>query len=135
MIYEFFCDECNRTQVVTTKAFQPPNHPYCCGRQTRRIYSAQIDTSGCKDHDFVPEDKRVFDSVQPMSGEKKGRIFSKHIDDRRKLLRDGGNKGDFRHTHSVPADLYHAKIKETGDKRYWDDPKNVERHKSCRVDS
>jgi hypothetical protein len=37
-------------------------------------------------------------------------------------------------THQIPAALHAAKIRETGDRQYWDDPKNRNRHKSCRVD-
>lgn len=99
----------------------------------RRLYGAVIDTTGCKDHDFIPPDKRVFDSVQTMSGVRKGKLFTQHVENRRKELREG-NHGDFRQTHSVPADLYHGKIKETGDKEYWSDPANMRRHESCRVD-
>jgi hypothetical protein len=99
----------------------------------RRLYNAQIDTSGCKDHDFVPETQRVADTVQPFSGEKKGRLFSKRIDERRKFNRANPGR-EIRHTHSVPADLYHGKIKETGDKEYWSDPANMKKHESCRVD-
>ncbi len=99
----------------------------------RRLYGAIIDTTGCKDHDFIPQDKRVFDSVQTASGERKGKLFTDHINRKRSELREG-NRGDFRQTHSVPADLYHGKIKETGDKEYWSDPANMRRHSSCRVD-
>ena len=34
----------------------------------------------------------------------------------------------------IPAALYHGKIKQTGDRSYWDNPKNRNRHKSCKVD-
>ncbi len=66
-------------------------------------------------------------------GEKKERLFHKRIKERRAALKDG-NKGTIKHTHSVPTELYHGKIKQTGDKNYWRDPKNLAKHKSCKVD-
>lgn len=36
-------------------------------------------------------------------------------------------------TNSIPADLYHGKIRETGDRHYWDSPKNRKRHKSTEI--
>lgn len=135
MIYEFTCDECELTIGFVCAAFKPVEKANCpeCGFEMRRVYGARIDTTGCKDHDFIPHDKRVYDDVQTMSGEKKGRIFTKHVNERRKLLREG-NRGDIRQTHSVPSDLFHGKIRETGDKDYWSDPANMKRHESCRVD-
>lgn len=138
MIYEFVCDGCGDIFTVDGPAFTPPVElPQCYdhgGFEMRRLYSAQIDTSGCKDHDFIPETQRVADTVQPFSGEKKGRIFSERINERRKTYAQDGQRGEIRHTHSVPADLYHGKIKETGDKQYWNDPANMKKHESCRVD-
>lgn len=135
VIYEFRCEQCGKIKAVEARAFEPPKPEICmiCHYQTIRIYAAQIDTSGCKDHDFIPPDKRVYDSVQSLTGERKGKLFTDHVTNRRKELREG-NHGDFRQTHSVPADLYHGKIKETGDKEYWSDPANMRRHESCRVD-
>ena len=52
---------------------------------------------------------------------------------RRQLAESGNRKSTFRHTHSVPVELYHGKIKQTGDKNYWNDPKNLNRHKSSEV--
>jgi len=94
----------------------------------------QIDTSGCRDHDDIPPGKRVARSTSPRSAVKEEALFQRHIEDRRKVLRDGGNRGSFRHTHSVPADLYHGKIRETGDKNYWSDPANLRKHNTCKVD-
>jgi hypothetical protein len=95
-----------------------------------------LDTSNCKDADFIPQDKRIVENVMGRTKAKamlKEKKFREAISLRRKLLADGGNRGGFRHTHSVPADLFHGKIKETGDKNYWSEQRNVERHKSCKV--
>lgn len=93
-----------------------------------------LNTSACRDHDFIPHEKRVFDD-QDLRGEaSKEKSFEKHVQHRRRLVRDAGSGKDFRMSHSVPADLYHGKIRETGDEDYWNDPANLRRHKSCEVD-
>jgi hypothetical protein len=33
----------------------------------------------------------------------------------------------------VPAELYHGKIRETGDKDYWSDKRNLEQHTDTKV--
>lgn len=94
-----------------------------------------IDTSACKDHNFIPHQKRVASSWDRGSEEKIEGQFKKHIEQRRSEIRDaGGQRGSIKQTHAVPAHLYHGKIKETGDKNYWQDPKNLNRHSECRVD-
>jgi len=102
-----------------------------------RVYDCQIDTSGCKDHDFIPEASRVIETDRDYdrsTGVRKEVAFKKAIKKRRAALANGGNKGAFKHTTSVPAEMYHGKIKETGDPAYWDDKKNRDRHKGCKVD-
>jgi hypothetical protein len=136
MIYEFICD-CGETQALDLPAFSAPNHPFCvkgCRGIMRRIFGASIDTTGCKDHSYIPEKDRVYDPHRTVSAEKQERLFHERIKEKRKQHRDGGNRGSFRHSHSIPADLHHGKIRETGDKNYWDDPKNMSRHSDCRVD-
>lgn len=91
-------------------------------------------TAACRDHDYIPPEKRVFDPMQPRSEVAKERAFEKHITFRRRLVREAGSGTDFRMRYSIPADLYHGKIRETGDPNYWDDPVNLRRHKSCEVD-
>jgi hypothetical protein len=91
-------------------------------------------TAACRDHDFIPHDKRVIDPMNFKGEVTKEREFEEHIQKRRRLVRDAGSGKDFRMSHSVPADLFHGKIRETGDENYWDDPTNLRRHKSCEVD-
>lgn len=111
-----------------------------CGKRMHRDWRTDIpmiDTSMCRDHNHVPVGKRVARNANGMSqrqAAKEEKKFDDHIRERRSLLADGGNKGSFRHTHSVPADLYHGKIKETGDKDYWRDSTNMRKHKDCKVD-
>lgn len=116
----------------------PPEMIECgCGHAMHRDWQADapmIDTSACRDHDDIPHEKRVARSTTPRSAAREEARFQQHIQGRRKALADGGNRGSIRHTHSVPADLFHGKIKETGDKNYWQDPANLKRHKSTKVD-
>lgn len=135
MIYEYVCDGCERTFVMDCPPFEPGYPPECRKHGVmRRLFGAQIDTSGCRDHSFIPEKDRVFDPHRTVSAEKAERQFHERIQQKRKENRDGGNRGLFRQSHSIPADLHHGKIKETGDKHYWEDPKNMSRHTDCEVD-
>lgn len=140
MIYPFECEPCGITFTADCEAFTPPPAPKCasCGELMTRIYGCYIDTSGCRDHDHIPESKRVVRSGSITSGRnvnavREERRFQKHIDQRRQLYKERGQNPEFQHTHSVPADLYHGKIRETGDANYWDNPKNLARHSSTKV--
>lgn len=136
MIYPFECDACGKRLEVQSRPLHPPRPPWCCGDTMRRIYGCAIDTSKCRDASHIPDAKRVVRSGLIRGGSldaaAEERRFRRHIDNRRKELA-GQQRGSIRHTHSVPADLYHGKIRETGDARYWDDPANVQRHKDCKV--
>ena len=138
MIYAFNCDYCNSYTELDARAFHPPKAPACeCGMEMQRAYGCHIDTSGCKDVDFVPEKFRtpVSESANltPAQTAAIERRHQKHTEQTRRDL-VGGNRGAQRLTHQIPAALHAAKIKETGDPKYWDDPKNRNRHKSTRVD-
>jgi hypothetical protein len=141
MIYAFNCDYCNSYVELSARAFHPPKAPLCseCGMQTYRSYGCHIDTAGCKDHDEIPEGQRVqYGGERNISkGQAAGieAAHQRHNDQTRRDLADGGNRGALRKTHQIPAALFHGKIKQTGDRNYWDDPKNRNRHKSTRVDS
>ena len=140
MNYDFHCYTCELEKTLDARAFHPPSAPSCpsCNCLMDRVFGCEIDTSGCKDVDDVPEMKSVsYGGEANISRGQAAAIEAKHqqgITERRKDLRDGGNRGSIRQTMQIPAPLYHSKIKQTGDKKYWDDPKNRNRHKSCKVD-
>lgn len=139
MRYDFKCDGCGFQTHVDRRAFHPPREVECnlCGDQMRRVFGCQIDTTGCKDHGFIPEESRVVETdydYNKRRGVSKEVAFDRAIKKRRSMLADGGNRGSFRHVNSVPAELYHGKIRETGDKNYWSDPKNMARHNNTKVD-
>lgn len=138
MIYPFHC-ECGESVELDAKAFHPPKAPDCeCGLQMDRTYGCNIDVSGCKDPDDVAPEHRVSVSQERnLSNSQARRIEAqagRKIAQTRRDIADGGNKGLQRMTHQIPAALHAAKIKETGDRNYWDNPKNLKRHKSCKVD-
>lgn len=140
MIYEFECLCCEGVVDLDAKAFHPPKAPRCpaCELTMQRVYGCRIDTSSCKDPDDVaPEHRTSVSQERNLSARQANAIEKRHqkgITQTRRDLADGGNKGDRRMTHQVPAALHAAKIKETGDRNYWNDPKNRNRHKSCKVD-
>ncbi len=139
MIYPFACYDCDTRCNIDARAFHPPKAPLCnCGEAMDRVYGCNIDTSGCKDPDDVaPEHRTSVSQERNLTAAQSARIEKKHSDkisQTRRDLADGGNKGARRMTHQIPAALHAAKIKESGDRNYWDDPKNRNRHKSCKVD-
>lgn len=139
MRYNYKC-ECGCRQTINGSiSVGPPASVVCesCHEEMDRDWKADapnIDTSNCRDADAIPIEKRVERGMGSMnSGDREERRFQDHINETRKGIADGGNRGQMKMTHSVPADLYHGKVRETGDKSYWKDPKNLAKHKSCKV--
>ena len=56
----------------------------------------------------------------------------KHVERLRETAPKRRGKHGMRVVASMPVELYHGKLKQ--DKRYWDDPNNVRRHKEFLVD-
>lgn len=143
MIYTFKCSCGAKTEIQRTIAEGPPPSVRCsingCGGKAVRDWQSDapmIDTSACKDHSSVRADKQVRSRWdRNKSPERVENEFKQHIQKRRSQIRDaGGQRGPLKQTHAVPAHLYHGKIKESGDKDYWSDPKNLNRHTECKVD-
>lgn len=140
MIYTFKCSQGHVTERQAPISEGPPASVTCwCRLSAERDWQADapmIDTSACRDHDFIPETHRVASNdgfgIGKAKAAKRVDAYKQHIAAKREQLRDG-NKGSIKQTHAVPADLYHGKIRETGDKAYWQDQKNLDRHKSCKV--
>ncbi len=144
MIYTFKCLDCGDVHEVSVSIQFGPPPSVRCGKcrhlpEMQRDWQADapmIDTSGCRDHNDIPEGKRVLSAFDQGSPERVEHQFKKHIEKRRTQIRDaGGQRGSIKQTHAVPAHLYHGKIKETGDANYWSDPKNLDRHRECKVDN
>ncbi len=139
MNYHFTCDECGVVSIEVARPFHPPQKATCvCGASMRRVFGCQINTAGCQDADDIPPDQSIaYGGGANITAGQARNIERKHerqLHETRKVIADGGNRGSFKMTHQIPAQLFHGKIKQTGDKNYWDDPKNMNRHKSCKVD-
>lgn len=140
MIYEFRCYPCELDNQVDSRPFRPPSPPTClsCGELMDRVFGCEINTAGCQDVDHIPEKDRIacggtHANLTPGQATALEAKHQAHIEKTRRELADGGNRGSIRKTQSIPAALYHGKIKQTGDRHYWDDPKNRNRHKSTKV--
>jgi len=141
MNYQFECESCESSVVIDAKPFHPPIHPLCpvCGFGMDRVYGCMIDTSGCRDHDEIPPDKRVLGPQVKAPTEAQAtkieRAYHEDLKRKREIRGDprARRSGENVMTHSIPAHLHHGKVRETGDKHYWDDPKNLNRHKNWRI--
>jgi hypothetical protein len=143
VIYTFKCSKGHRTEVSRSIAEGPPSDGFrcshaVCGRKVRRDWqndAPMLDTSACKDHSYVPPEKRVASRWDRGTPDRVEQQFKQHVEGRRREIRDaGGQRGNLKQTHAVPAHLYHGKIRETGDKNYWSDPKNLAKHTECKVE-
>lgn len=136
MIYSYKCECGEQRSVSRSMAEGPPKSLECsCGEAMIRDWLSDlpmVDTSNCRDHNFIPPQHRTISSHDRGTPTQIENQFRSHIKNRRDQLKDG-NRGSIKHTMSVPAHLYHGKIKETGDKNYWNDTKNLSRHKDCKV--
>ena len=144
MIYTFTCKKCGDEQLMLP-ASECDSRPACtrCGRMMTRNFGAdwqslQINTQGCKDHDNVPETKRTAPNlgigISKSEARRRERAYAADVQKKRDVAEAaGGNRGSQRMEMSVPTELYHSKIRQTGDKSYWKDPKNRDRHKAWKV--
>lgn len=143
-IYSYICDNCEHTEEQYGSIHRVPPWtqvcPVCKHHALRRDLLAdrtQISTVGCSggsDPDDIPPEYRVTDTplegTSAAKGAKMERLYQKDIEAKRRAKRKGA---PMEMTNSIPAELYHGKIRQTGDKNYWDDPKNRKRHKSTEV--
>lgn len=91
---------------------------------------ARMGIHGCDDPDEIPEEFQYRHPGRTGSGsaeERREARYTERLRERARTTEDG------RLGHSIPMELYYGKIRQTGDKRYWQDPKNVRRHKEWRV--
>ena len=136
MNYSFRCPGKHTFDVEASIHDGPPARPRCgkCGRAGERVWTVPyIATS--TDPDQVAEKFRVTEDTAlgtpKAAAIRKEKAYARHVAE----LRAAGQRKDapMRMTHSVPTELFHGKIKESGDKAYWSDPKNLEKHRSCKV--
>lgn len=142
MIYTFKCECGAGEDVYATIAVGPPKTVRCfrCKKTMQRDWQADapmLDTSACRDHNKIAQQKRVAQNdgagMTKGKAERLERAYGRDIAEKRKINEAGKGHGRTKMTHSIPAELYHGKIRETGDNSYWKDKKNVERHKEWSV--
>lgn len=145
MIYSFRCLFCQETVQLTLPVSKCESHPPCptCKQAMQRDFMAdwktmQVNTQGCKDHDNVPAAKRTAPNlgqgITPREARRRERAYAAAVQQKREVAEAaGGNRGSQRMAMSVPTELFHSKIRETGDRAYWKDPKNRARHKNWRI--
>jgi len=138
--YTFSCDRCEDLTVLRRSFELGPNAfcPCACGGILTHNFLAdagtvEFDTAACRDHNFIKREKRVYRPGTQADAGRKEAAYASHVKQRRAALADGGNKGKIKQTMAIPADLYHGKVRETGDKNYWADKKNVARHSDFKV--
>lgn len=140
MIYTFTCPE-HGDQLIHLPIGQHKAPQTCseCGASMERNFLADwktvhVNTSGCRDHNEVPFHAQVqphHGHVSKRAAEKLEAAYAQHISEQRKAVRR--TPGRLRKTHSMPAELVFGKIRETGDKHYWDDPANRDKHKEFKL--
>lgn len=144
MIYTFTCKKCGDEQLSLPVDLCDSKPPCTrCGRKMSRNFGAdwgtlQFNTQSCKDHDEVPAAKRtapnLAEGISPAEARRRERAYERDVRRKREVAEAaGGNQGSHRMAMSVPTELYHGKIRQTGDKHYWKDPKNRARHKAWKV--
>lgn len=145
MRYSFSCPK-HGTVQLSLPVSECESKPPCptCKKAMRRNFGAdwetlQINTQSCADHDEVPAMKRTAPNlgagITPAEARRRERAYHRDVQQKREVAAAaGGNRGAQRMELSVPTELFHGKIRETGDRSYWKDPKNRARHKAWKVD-
>lgn len=150
MNYTFECARCGERLDLDASIKSGPPHDGitiehgACGGGFYRVWTPPHLLLR-QDPDQVEEKSRMVDTSGMSAGRaaagggmskaratKKEKAYNSYIHERRKIFRDNKQVGG-RMTHQVPVELYHAKIKQTGDKNYWKDPANLNRHTNCKV--
>lgn len=96
--------------------------------------TVRVDTSGCKDANKIPERFQVRSMHDRGTPEQIEKRFAENVQHERELIATAGNKrSSFRKSHAIPSHIVHGKVKQTGDKDYWKDPKNLAKHSDWKV--
>lgn len=128
-----------------------PHRPYQYERRNGRWYcpecrrdvhdeigSSGIETEsgvavhGGDDPDDIPEGMQYRHPLRSGSGFQEEKKEAGYRDDLRSF-HVSGRRVDGRIRASIPVELYYGKIRQTGDRYYWQDPANVRKHKNWTV--
>lgn len=136
--HEFQCGRCESSVEVERSFAEGAPDPFgCeCGGLMEKVWVAPlfstIGCSGASDPNEIPPTLSV--TQNPLGGTSKAKAakleaaYQRDLAFKRRNIKS--SQGSVRMTHSIPAELFHGKIRQTGDKSYWDDPKNRKRHDS-----
>lgn len=139
MIFNYECPDGHVTQINIKFGEIPPASIPCgmcsCSLEASRVWEAPqviCDT----DPDYVPPEfavSRGGHAVSASAAAKKEKMYQRGIEQRRAELRGTRNKKGFKQSNSIPPELYYGKVRQSGDKDYWKDPKNLRKHSSTKV--
>jgi len=141
MIYLFRCEGCGYEHEYLASIMRgPPPETACWECKDGMLVRVWTPPNIICDNnpDFVPLGARVTENTgfgdTKAQGHRKEANYQRYVQERRKELQENRNKkSNLRHTHSIPTELFHGKIKQTGDRHYWDDPANLKKHKTSEV--
>jgi len=134
-IYTYACERHGSFQLqLSIAACVEPQFCIACGEQMARDFATdwatvQVNTAACQDHNFIPEQHRVLPHHGHVSKQAADRLeaaYAQNLKDQRAAVKKTGR---LRKVKSVPAEAYFGKIKQTGDKHYWESPENQAKHK------
>lgn len=137
MIFNYECECGWRGQRNIKFGSRPTGWIPCeaCGSEAHRVWeSPQIVCDNDPDH--VPPQFAVSRDGAPVSSReaaKREKQYERGIQQRRQELKGTKAKGGIQQTHSIPPELYYGKVRQSGDKNYWKDPKNLRKHSSTKV--
>lgn len=136
MIFNYQCPAGHVTSVNIKFGEKPDPEKGCpCGAIAKRLWEAP--------HISVAPDEFTVDprfavsrggrAVSQEEATRREKQIARGIEQRRKELKGTRNKKGWKQTHSIPPEAYYGKVRETGDKNYWKDPKNLQRAKQFKV--
>jgi hypothetical protein len=132
----YICERQNSIKVQPPDGFPCVSELSCMGRMVRVWEAPQfICDRADADHNHVPEQYRVSDRVVPETAAQGRAIERAHKEKlartRREVAENPGSS--FQKEQEIPAHLYHGKIRQTGDRNYWLQKKNRDKHSAFNV--
>jgi hypothetical protein len=136
MRYRYECEGCAETVIreQSMKDPVPERVAHGCGADLVRKWDPpQILCDG--DPDEIPPHLAVSRggrAVSSAEAARKEKAYQRDIQRKRAAQQKRNVKG-WKLSNSIPAELYYGKVRQTGDRNYWRDPKNLRKHKSTRI--
>ena len=125
-----FCPECDNHTIYKQRKDEVW---FCfrCEKTTDEIFQkkAVLHRINDNDPDHIPDGHRMRDPRYPkdMTGEQLEKMYEEGVKAKRKMRQELGSSEHGRLNLSMPPELFHGKRKL--DPHYWQDPKNVAKHR------